>query len=227
MPTRDQVLENQLLRSQFLAALYDAEAMQQHQLGLSLVTDVLTAIGKGDHPDASVALLVKSLEQAGMIEGMGESIGDIYAPEVRLTDYGRREVESWVTSGDQTTAQLPLSYNTVYHTTIHGPQGSVVNVGSTNTTITLNNQFGQKLNDVVAAARNLLEQDKDLSVDDREDLTEDIATLEQEAKAEKPNQGRVKSALRRVGKWAGAAVVTAGSQEVQHLTAQALQAITS
>lgn len=131
MPTRDQVLENQLLRSQFLAALYDAEATQQHQLGLSQVSDVLTTIGKADRPDASIAILVKSLEQAGMIEGMGQSMGDIYAPEVRLTDYGRREVEAWVTSGDQTTAQLPLSYNTVYNTTIHSPQGSVVNVGST------------------------------------------------------------------------------------------------
>lgn len=226
MPTPEQVTAFQLLRSKFLGALYDAEPNQHQRLGLSQVADILDAIGSVDLDTGQTTRLVKGLEQAHLIEGMSESMGDLYAPEVRLTAYGRATVEDWVTAQTKTTPELPISYNNVYNTTINSPQGSVVNVGSTDTTITVNNQFGEKLNPVIAAARTLLEQDTTLSDDDREEIEDEIAILKEQTALPEANKSRVKRALTGLSRWAVTAVALAGSQEVQHLTTQALQAIT-
>lgn len=228
MPTVEDLDRYYELRGRFLMALWDDSRAAQQYGGFSQVDEILGKVGLTHLPDDEIADLINGLKTDYVIEAMdARTFDENYDGQVKLTSAGRSEVAQWVRAGDKPTDHLQVPYSVVVNnTTVNHPQGSVVNVGSTDTTITVNNQFGEKLHEVVVAARTLLAQDGGLSPDDREDVEDNIVILEEQAGQPEPNKSRIRKALKDLSKWAVAAVALAGSQEVQHLTTEALQSIT-
>lgn len=136
MPTPDRIREYQQSRGKFISALWDAEDRREHLSTWGIQTaEVLRSAGLDELPENQIKRLVDDLVGDGVMEGQTGTFGDNYAPEVRLTSYGRLEVEHWI-SQDEPTPHLQLPPSQVFNTTIHGNvMGSTFVAGSTEVTV--------------------------------------------------------------------------------------------
>jgi DNA-binding PadR family transcriptional regulator len=228
MPTPEDIREYEERRARFLSALWDDDARAGNPLGYGEVSQILKDIHSEDLPDPQIQRLLRDLGQDGLIEGEGQTISDLYPPFVRLTPSGRSEVQNWIRT-DRPTEHLPLVPTNVFNTTFNGPvQGSPIVVGSAGTTINIRNRFGEPLADVITKTRELLAVET-VEDDDRDDVEDSLATLEEQVQIAVPDENRIKVALKRLGKWAATASIvgaTAGlSSEVQQVIAHALSIV--
>jgi len=226
MPTPDEIREYRQWRGRMINAVWDAEAADTSGWPAVDIHEILKTIGAQDLPQHTVARLVNDLVSDGLLEPFAETAEATYPLQVKLTSYGRLEVEQWI-SDDQPTEHLALPPSQVFNTHIHGNvSGSAVIVGSTNATVNLQAVVGESLSELVAKSRELLAswQGND---EEREEITADVELLESEWTSQSAPVGRVKAALRRIVRWAGGAAAVGASAalsgEVQQLAGTVLQ----
>jgi hypothetical protein len=227
LPTADEVRAQQQVRAQFINALWD---MQAESGAERVLTDAVLARINVELPDVQIDRLTSELHSDHLIDADRRAYEEPYLTEVWLTSSGRREVEQWITT-DRPTRNLPLAHSTIFNTTIYGGvHGSAVVVGSTATTVNIHNSYGHQLVALTAKSRRLLETQQDLPTDQREDIEDDLALLNEQAAAAQPDHARIRSAVRRVAAWSGGIVAggaaAALKPEVQQLTSDLLKAIT-
>jgi hypothetical protein len=226
MPTKDEIHEYRQWRGKFINAVWDAEAVNDPEWPAVDVRAILRNIGANDLPAPAVARLVNDLVGDGLLEAMMETNEEPYPVWVKLTSWGRLEVERWI-SEDEPTEHLALAPSQIFTTHFHGNvDGSNVVIGSPSTTVNQQTAIGESLTPLIEKARELLTQ-WDEGFDDREAVEADVEILEEERNSSQPKPARLKAALKRVGAWA-AGIAGAGArpelvEEVQRLTHQALQ----
>jgi hypothetical protein len=224
VPTPQEIREYRQWRGRFISALWDAQAASYDPA--FRVPDLLREIGADVLPEHGQARLVNELAGDGLIEAFAPTLGFAFPQDVRLTSYGRLEVERWI-SDDEPTEHLALPPSQVFNTYVHGDvTGSAIVVGSTGTTVNLQVAVRDQLSDIIAKTRHLLTQ-WDQVGDARESVEADVEILEEERRATQPKAGRLKAALRRLMQWS-AGVAAAGLRpelagEVQHLAHDVMQ----
>lgn len=192
-----------------------------------MVHDVLREIGADQLDEHTITRLVKDLEDDYLIEGVGQSWGEVYPEEIRLTPAGRMEVETWLAE-DAPTLHLPIVPSQVVNNTTHvygNVTGAAFVTGSTDTAINMQTAVSEPLSQLLPKLRELLAE-WDGTADEREDIEADIEILEGEAVSGSPRPGRIKAAARRVIAWTTSAAAAGASKaltgEVQVLTSQVL-----
>jgi hypothetical protein len=225
MPTPEEIRAYQERRGRFINALWDAEDETDAASGIE-ISRVLARAGDSDLPDHKIARLLNDLVGDQMLEPRLTAAQASYPLSVRLTSYGRLEAERWITE-DVPTEHLAIPPSQIFNTHFHGTvAGSSIVVGSSGTTVNMQNHVAALLPELVAKASQLLAE-WDGSGDEREEIAADIDLLADAAGREAGvNAGRTRAALRRLARWAQSAAVAGAyaelSGEVQHLTAQVL-----
>ena len=220
MPTPDEIREYQTWRGRFISAVWDAEAVAEHH-PMIFVPQIFETIGANQLTEATKRRIVSDLEDDHLLEGMAQSLGESYAMEVRLTSYGRMEVERWITEGAPT-ANFTLPPSQVFNNHFHAQvAGATFVQGATGTTVNMQTAVGEQMSTLIDKAQQLLATWNE-SGEAREEVEDDIATLQDQSAP----AGRIKAALRRIGRWAtGAAAAGAAaglSEEVRELTGRIL-----
>lgn len=226
MPTPNEVRARRELRARFINAVYDARERQSAGVeAIVMVHDVLRDIDADQLDQHTITRLVKDLEDDFLIEGFGQSWGEAYPEEIRLTPAGRMEVETWLAE-DAPTPHLPIVPSQVINNTtnVYGnATGSAFVTGSTDTAINMQTAVSEPLSQLLPKLRELLNE-WDGTADEREDIEADIEMLEGEAVSQTPRLGRIKAAARRVIAWATSAAAAGASTvltgEVQELANQ-------
>lgn len=231
MPTADQVRLMNQRRGLLLTSLWDISTETGNDW--AQVTDAIAgAEGLTNLSETEIAAVVNGLIRDGLVQPVpnSRSMDDEYEPLLQLTAAGNNEVERWVTAPETGTEHLSVPYNqTVTINSFNGPvSGSAIVSGSSNVAIHVNAQSAAELRTLASKATELLEQLQD-SEDEHEEITVDIATIQQTAAGEVEG-GQARAALRRIGRWAATAVQAGAtgvlSHEVQELVAAALPHIT-
>lgn len=206
-----------------MSAVWDAE--EQEEIGFGIKVDqMLQQIGETALPVASIRRLVEDLIGDGMLKEFNPFHEQAYPSSVKLTAYGRAEVQRWVTEKNRGTDAFPLSYQQVYNynTTVHGDvSGSNFVAGSIGTHISQSTQITEQRSSIAMKAVELLEA-SGITGDEREEILADIETLREGD----PTPTRLKAALRRLSRWGGSAIAVdttaALAGEVQALARQTL-----
>lgn len=226
VPTPDEIREYRQWRGRMINAIWDAEAADTSGWPAIDIRGTVQTIGAQDLPQHAVARLVNDLVGDGLLEPFGQTAEATYPLQVKLTSFGRLEVERWI-SDDQPTEHLALPPSQVFNTHFHGDvSGSAVVVGSKETIVNLQAVVGDSLSELVVKTKDLLAawQGDD---DEREEIVADVELLETESSNQSAPVGHVKAALRRITRWAaGASAVGASaalSGEVQQLAGTVLQ----
>lgn len=204
LPTPEEVQRQRVLRSRFLSALYDMEAESRRPNGYVDVRRLMSIIAPEGLEGSEIARLIRELSSSHLIEVPrgSQSLQDLHPRLVGLTSFGRDEVERWVERGDEPTAEIPVPYNVIYNTTnVQNAYGSQFVTGSTGTTISIQNRFGSDLTQIAANLRQILGQVNGLSRDEREDMENAADSLDEQAAEATPNESRIRSVLRQVGRW--------------------------
>ena len=223
MPTPDDIAAYQRRRAKFMSAVWDAEEREEIGFGIK-VDQMLQEIGETALPVASIRRLVEDLIGDGMVKEFNPFHEQAYPNSVKLTSYGRAEVQRWVTDEKRGTDAFPLSYQQVYNnynTTVHGNvSGSNFVAGSTGTHINQSTQIIEQKLSLAMKAAELLEA-SGITGDEREEVVADIETLREDD----PTPTRLKAALRRLSSWRGSAAgdtTAPQSGEIQSLARQLL-----
>ena len=224
MPTKQDIEKSRSDRARFLCAVWDSASKGESYVNVSAVLHEATP----DLDDMQAHYLVRSLIQDDVLEGTEMGLNDITPREVWLTSDGRREVERWVSSGEPT-EHLPITHGQVFNNHFHGTvTGSNFVAGSRDVTINQVSNLSESIASIVEHSRRLLDEANILG-DDRDDVENYLATLSELAERDTPDTGRIKAALRGLGKWTRGVVVTgtavAMKSEVTDLTTQLLNQI--
>lgn len=223
MPTPDDIRVYRQWRGRFISALWDAEAKNVTEWPAIDVPEIKKTIGADQLPEHTIARLVNDLVADGLIEPFAQPAEAVYPRQVSLSSYGRLEVERWI-ADDTATEHLALPPSQVFNTHLHGPvTGSTFVVASTGTTVNLQTAVGESMSVLVAKAKQLLSL-WDGTDEEREEVTADVELVEQESADPSAPPGHMKTALRRIGAWAGSAgaagASVALSEEVHKLAGE-------
>lgn len=229
MPTPEEIREYREWRAKIINGIWDAEANDITNWAPGVhMRDILPAIGADRLPTHFVSRIVNGLVDDHLVEGAMMVDEETYPTTVKLTSYGRSEVENWI-DGGRPTQSIPVEPSVVINNTtnFHAPvTGSAFVIGSTGTTVNMQTAVGASLPRLIEATRQLLTQWPG-SEDERESVTADIELLESQAASDAAPKGWVKAAVRRLLSWAGAAAAagasSALSSEVQQLAGDVLQ----
>lgn len=223
MPTKSEILAAQTQRAEFLAALWDLASASVP----TEVTAVLAAAHMHLSQNAS-DFLINTLVQDGLIRGFGGmSITEAAPSMVTMTSQGRDEVQHWVETGTPT-SNIPLPTSSITNqTNFHGPvSGSAFIQGGSGNTANVTTNTGSDLPALIKAIRQVMAHPELLEADqDQGEII--VATLESESESETPNPGRIRAALRSLGRWTGSlierGVSAAVVQEVNELSTNFFQ----
>jgi hypothetical protein len=229
MPTPEEIREYREWRAKIINGIWDAEANDVINWGPGVqMRDILPAIGAERLPTHFVSRIVNGLVDDHLVEGAMMVDEETYPTTVKLTSYGRSEVENWI-DGGQPTQAIPVEPNVVINNTtnFHAPvTSSAFVIGSTGTTVNMQTAAGDSLPLLIEATRQLLTQWQG-SEDERESVTSDIELLESHAESNAAPKGWIKAAVRRLLSWSGTAAAvgasSALSSEVQQLAGDLLQ----
>lgn len=228
MPTRDEIVQQQVLRTQFLGKLYDLSKVTRRADGRVDTVEVVHSITPHGLPDTDVRRLVKELSDDGLVAvapGYRQP-RDPYEPLIELTPYGRKSVEEWVAKDSEPTTEMPVPHSVVNNVNIGSAPGGTIVIGSSHTTLTSANTLGSSLEQIAQLVREILKQSPLDDQELQEELEDDVATLEEQSRLSDPNPSRVKAALRRLARFLVGAAGAAETGVRAGLTEQAQELIT-